>query len=198
MSGVRCAVQVLFPAALCILLAGASTGRATTVRTMTFSQVVDGAELIAVGTVSAVEQTWDAERATPFTHVTFSDVEVLKGALPDARLTLRLTGGPAPNGLVLAISGMPRFEVGQVAVLFSAGNGVHACPLVGWWQGLYRVVHDDDRDRLVVSDHAWRPVARLDGAVGQRVAQLLPPSAPSGSEALTLDAFKRLIVRELQ
>ena len=32
---------------------------------------------------------------------------------------------------------MPQFAVGDRAVLFSAANGLQACPLVGWWQGLY-------------------------------------------------------------
>lgn len=187
--------QTVFLSILLILVLGASGGRATTVVEMTFSEVVDGAELIAVGTVSAMEQIWDAERGMPFTDVTFSDVEVLKGTPVAAELTLRFLGGPAPNGLTLAVSGMPRFAMNEQAVVFSTGNGVYACPLVGWWQGLYRVVLDDERNVLVVEDHGWRSVVALDGVVGGRVARV---SSSPAAVALTLDEFKGLIAEELQ
>ena len=72
-------LPTVFLLVLLILVLGGSSGRATTVVKMTFSEVVDGAELIVIGTVSAIEETWDAARGTPFTDVTFSDIEVLKG-----------------------------------------------------------------------------------------------------------------------
>ena len=187
--------RTMFLSILLALVLGASGGRATTVVEMTFSEVVDGAELIAVGTVSAVEQIWDAERGMPFTDVTFSDVEVLQGTAGEGELTLRFLGGPAPNGLTLAVSGMPRFAMNEQAVVFSAGNGVYACPLVGWWQGLYRVVLDDERNVLVVEDHAWRSVVALDGVVGGRDARV---SSSPAAVPLTLDEFKGLIAEELQ
>lgn len=187
--------QTVFLSILLVLVLGASSGRATTVVEMTFSEVVDGAELIAVGTVSAMEQIWDAERGMPFTDVTFSDVEVLKGTAGAAELTLRFLGGPAPNGLTLAVSGMPRFAMNDQAVVFSTGNGVYACPLVGWWQGLYRVVFDDERNVLVVTDHGQRSVVALDGVVGARDARV---SSSPAAVALTLDEFKGLVAEELQ
>ena len=187
--------QTVFLSVLLVLVLGASGGRATTVVEMTFSQVVDGAELIAVGTVSAIEETWDAARGMPFTDVTFSDVEVLKGAPGAAALTLRFLGGPAPNGLTLAVSGMPRFAMNEQAVVFSSGNGAYACPLVGWWQGLYRVVLDDERNVLVVADHAWNRVVAFDGVVGQRNARV---SSSPAAVSLTLDEFKGLVADELQ
>lgn len=194
----RCRPQWWFLLVLFVLGVGGSGGRATTVVNMTFSEVVDGAELIAVGTVSAIDETWDAEREMPFTHVTFSDIEVLKGTAPGAEVTLRFLGGPAPNGLTLEVRGMPRFAVDQQTVVFSAGNGVYACPLVGWWQGLYRVVFDDERNEAIVTDHAWRPVVALDGIVGEREARTLSAVQSPATDALTLDAFKRLIAEELQ
>ena len=190
--------QTVFLLVLLVLVLGGSGGRATTVVKMTFSQVVDSAELIAIGTVSAIEETWDAEREMPFTDVTLSDIEVLKGAARGGELTLRFLGGPAPNGLTLAVSGMPRFAVKEQAVVFSAGNGVYACPLVGWWQGLYRVVFDGERNVLVVVDHAWRPVVALDGVVGGRDARVSAAVQTPAADALTLDEFKGLIAEELQ
>lgn len=190
----RCSVRTVLLSALVL---GASAVQATTVLRMTFSQVVDGAEVIAIGTVSAVDAIWDAERQVPFTEVTFSDIEVLKGRLDAAEMTLRFLGGPAPNGLTLRVSGMPQFALNQQAVVFSAGNGTLACPLVGWWQGLYRIIHDAERNVRTVADHAGRPVAALDGDVGERVARLsAAPRAPA-TDALTIDEFRALITSEL-
>ena len=208
MSTSRRRVWTVFSLALVL---GASAAQATTVLRVTFSQVVDGADIIAVGTVSAVTETWDAEQETPFTHVTFSDLEVLKGEIDAGELTLRFLGGPAPDGLTLVVAGMPRFEVRQRAVVFSTGNGLVACPLVGWWQGLYRVVYDAERRDFTVADHAGRDVVAVDGAVGRRVTRMrMPPEArgprgaadaagfrPGAADALTLDEFKALVREEL-
>ena len=191
----RCRLPTVFLSVLLILVLGASSGRATTVAKMTFSEVVDGAELIAIGTVSAIEETWDAARGMPFTDVTFSDIEVLKGTAGAGELTLRFLGGPAPNGLTLAISGMPQFAMNEQTVIFSAGNGVYPCPLVGWWQGLYRVVLDDERNVPVVADHAGRSVVALDGVVGERDVSV---SSSPAAVALTLDEFTGLVTEELQ
>ena len=52
---------------------------ATTVLEKSFSSLVQDAEVIAVGTVTAIETEWDVQKEAPFTLVTFSDLEVLKG-----------------------------------------------------------------------------------------------------------------------
>ena len=198
-------LPALFLLVLSLLVLGISGGRASTVLKVTFSQAVDRAELIAVGTVSAIEEIWDAERGLPFTDVTFSDVEILKGTAPSGELTLRFLGGRLPNGLTLTISGMPRFAVKEQAVVFSSGNGVYACPLVGWWQGLYRVVFDFERNDRIVADHGGRRVVAFDGVVGRRDARVSSavekPAAGAltlAADALTLAEFKGLIAEELR
>ena len=172
--------------------------RATTVVKMTFSEVADAAEVIAIGTVSAIRQTWDAELEMPFTAVTFSDLEILKGEVGSEELTLRFLGGPAPDGLTLAVAGMPKFAVRDRAVVFSTGDGVQACPLVGWWQGLYRVLFDPGQDAFTVADHVGRDVVAFDGGSGRRVARLSSDLEASAADALTLDDFRTLIRTEVQ
>ena len=197
-------------ACLSALVLDVSVPHATTVERMTFSEVVRGAAVIAAGTVSTVDTVWDPDQERPFTEVTFEDedLEVLKGEVGQRPLTLRFLGGKTPGGLVLRVSGMPRFEVGQKAVVFSSSpDGAAICPLVGWWQGLYRIVHDAKRDVLTVADHAGRPVAGFDGVVGERVVRLSAragaakaPKADTASpadDALTLAAFRDLIGDEL-
>ena len=189
----RPVVLVLLAAALILEMPSV---RATTVVRMTFSEVVGAADVIAVGTVSSIEQIWDAEQEMPFTAVTFSDLEVLKGEVDSTELTLRFLGGPAPDGLTLVVAGMPQFAARDRAVLFSTGNGVQACPLVGWWQGLYRVVFDAGRDVFTVADHVGRDVAAFDGSLGRRVARLSPGEEVTAADALTLDEFRTLIQTE--
>ena len=184
-------------ALLSVLVLASSATQATTVLPMTFSQVVAGAEVIAIGVVSAVEATWDAELEMPFTEVTVSDSDVVKGQVGNRELTLRFLGGPAPNGLTLRVSGMPQFGVTQQVVVFSTRDDGRPCPLVGWWQGLYRIVYDAERDARTVVNHAGRPVAAIEGDVGQRVARLSAASGAPAEDALTLEEFRSLIRQEL-
>jgi len=184
-------------ALLSVLILGSSAAQATTVLPMTFSQVVAGAEVVAIGVVSAVEATWDEEREMPFMEVTVSDIDAVKGQVGNGQLTLRLLGGPAPNGLTLRVSGMPQFAVTQQVVVFSTRDDGRPCPLVGWWQGLYRIVYDAERDARTVLDHAGRPVAAIEGDVGQRVVRLSTASGVPAEDALTLEEFRSLIVSEL-
>ena len=184
-------------ALLSVLVLGSSATQATTVLPMTFSQVVAGAEVIAIGVVSGVEAMWDAEREMPFTEVTVSDIDVVKGQVGNQELTLRFLGGPAPNGLTLRVSGMPQFALTQQVVVFSTRDDGRPCPLVGWWQGLYRIVYDAERDARTVVNHAGRPVAAIEGDVGQRVVRLSTASGAPAADALTLDEFRSLIVSEL-
>ena len=180
--------------ALLATLALNVSGRATTVEPLTLSEVVDGAEVIAVGTVSAITDTWDTERETPLTEVTFSVLEVLKGEIGGAELTLQFLGGASPGGARLAVAGMPQFAVGDRTVLFSAGNGIEACPLVGWWQGLYRLFYDAGQDAFTVADHAGRPVVGIDGGAGNLVASVAAVSNDEAvADALTLDEFRTAV-----
>ena len=175
------------------LVLAVPSARATTVEPLTFSQVVVGAELIAVGTVTAITETWSAEEEMPFTEVTFSVLEVLKGEV-GAELTLQFLGGPAPDGLTLVVPGMPEFAVGDRAVVFSTGNGIVSCPLVGWWQGLYRLFYDAGQDAFTVADHAGRAVVSIGGGAAGMVASVsAAENDETVADALTLDEFRTVV-----
>ncbi len=181
-----------------LVVADPSPLNGTTVVKMTFSEVVDAATIISVATVSSVQSVWDAERGTPFTVVTFTDLDVLQGSVPGPDLGLRFVGGPTPDGLVLEIAGMPRFAAAQRVVIFSDPAGGGMCPLVGWWQGLYRVARDAQRGVDIVFDHAGVPVVGFDGPAGELVARVSAlRGAAAGSSQLTLDAFTASIRAEL-
>ena len=174
---------------------------ATTVLEKSFSSLVQDAEVIAIGTVTAIETEWDAEKEAPFTLVTFSELEVLKGDAGQTELTLHFLGGPTPDGLVMQIAGVPQFSLGERTVLFIRGNQYQAVPLVGMWQGVYRVVFDDERGTDTIHNHAGQPVTALpteDGGILHDAAPLVRAQKEAQQEAMSLEAFTQRIEREVR
>jgi hypothetical protein len=151
---------------MCSVLLAAAPGPATTVVRQSFADLVQKAETIAVGTVSAMQADWDAAREIPHTRVTFTDLDIRKGDSHQTTLTLQFLGGPIPDGAILQIAGMPTFQLGDRLVVFVAGNNHYAVPLVGLWQGVYRVVVDQDSGTETVYTHAMQPVTAFPTASG--------------------------------
>ena len=173
---------------------------ATTVLEKSFSSLVQDAEVIAVGTVTAIETEWDAQKEAPFTLVTFSDLEVLKGDESQTEITLHFLGGPTPDGLIMQIAGVPQFTPGERYVIFCVGNQYQAVPLVGMWQGMYRVVFDAGRGMDTIHNHAGQPVTTLptgEGGILHDEAPIVQGQKDQPSEAMPLDTFTQMIEREL-
>jgi len=156
-----------------------------------FPELVARANQIVIGTVTAITEGDDAT-GSPSTFVTFSDLSVLKGDV-GSELTLRFAGGGSGRYAV-RIPDLPTFVVGERALLFVAGNGRDICPLVGVWQGRFRVRYDADLGLEVVDGHDGRPVR----GVQRGEVQLAEPGTGGGGAApLTLDAFRQLIADQL-
>ena len=133
-----------------------SSGQALTVREMTVSEIVAEADLIAVATVAAVRQVWDSAAGRPFTEVTLSDIGPLKGGVESGELTLRFPGGRAPGGLAVVVAGTPHFRLHERVVVFATRGSAGRWSLVGWTQGVYRVVREAGADATVVRGAAGR------------------------------------------
>ena len=174
--------------------------QATTVVAKPFSAVVQAAEVVAVGTVTAIAAEWDAAHKRPFTLVTFSTLDVLKGAHTEPELTLRVLGGPNPDGSLLQVAGVPQFSIGERLVVFVTGNYRYAVPLVGLWQGVYRVVFDTERGVDTIYTHARQPVTSLPTATGgilhdegQQSSAVQQPR----EEPMSLETFTQRIAEEV-
>ena len=192
-------LSTLSTGVLAIVLLGAAPVSATTVIQKSFAEVVQEAEVIAVGTVTAIAAEWDAAHKQPFTLITFSSLDVLKGAHTEPELTLRLLGGPHPDGSILQVAGVPQFSLGERLVVFVTGNDQYAVPLVGLWQGVYRVVFDPERDMDTIYNHARQPVTSLPTTTGgilhdegQQTSAVQQP-APTMSP----ETFTELIAQEV-
>ena len=176
---------------------------ATTVLEKTFPDLVQEADTIAVGTVTAIESAWDAEKAAPFTLITFSDLEVSKGAVDRTELTLHVLGGPTPDGMVMQIAGTPQFHLGDRVVVFVTGNETNAVPLVGLWQGVYRVTFDSEREIETIATHSGRPVTALPmvqtqgGIVHDEPLSSQTPQMTQDA-AMPLETFLQLIEEEVR
>ena len=174
---------------------------ATTVLEKSFSSLVQDAEVIAIGTVTTIETEWNAEKKAPFTLVTFSDLEVLKGDESQTEITLHFLGGPTPDGLVMQIAGVPQFALGERTVIFYKGNQYQAVPLVGMWQGVYRVVRDPESGGEVIHNHARQPVTMLptgEGGILHDEAPIIQEQKDQPSTAMPLDTFTQMIEQELR
>jgi hypothetical protein len=172
-----------------LLLAAAPAGAMVVVE-REFPELVARAEQIVVGMVTEIEQADDASGA-PSTFVTFSDLSVLKGDVGET-LTLRFYGGVSGDAVV-RIPDMPTFSISERAVLFVAGNGRDICPLVGVWQGRFRVRFDTERGTDVVESNDRTPVVGVSGGKLRR-AKL---GAPAEAAPMALSDFLEAIAGEL-
>lgn len=142
---------------------------ATSVLPVDAGQAVDEAELIFTGQVIDVEMVSSGDGLFPFTFVTFSVDQTLKGAADANHLTMRFDGGDLPEREEsIEVVGVPIFEVGQEVLLFVSGNGKRACPLVGWWQGRLDFVQHPTRGTKMLVDHRGAPIEGIANGDWQR------------------------------
>ncbi len=181
-----------------IFLAAASTVHALTVVPRTFGELVARADTVFRGTVVAKDSLWVGDGKTRHiaTRVTFLVGETYKGTAA-AQQTLEFVGGTV-GGTTLEIPGVPRFEVGQDAVLFVVGNGKQFCPLVGIQQGRFHVVKDAATGNEHVFTDDGLPVARTAelGRFDESGVSRVKLAADGSANGLTIDDFRAEILRQ--
>lgn len=136
-------------------LAFVGTARAATVLEVDVAEATRLSEWVVRARVTAVESV-DLRAAgdSIYTDVTLAIGAVYRGQGVPATYVLRLQGGRGKDGLALTVPGMPRFEVGDEAVIFLEKTGKGHVPC-GLGQGVWRlapgplgypVVHRDVRE----------------------------------------------------
>ena len=142
-----------------MFFAGASVF-ATTVIPPTFDQLVNDAELIFQGTVTATNPRWVIYGSDKYivTDVTFRIEESIKG-LPGESYTIQVMGGTI-DGATLDVDG-PKFKVGDRDILFVEHNRQQFIPLVGIMHGRFRV-QKDSAGRETVAKASGISVANVD------------------------------------
>ncbi len=174
---------------------------ATTVLEQSFPSLVQEADTIVSGTVTAVEAAYDFQRAAPFTFITLRSLTVLKGDPTLTKLTLEFYGGPTPDGNHISIAGLPTLAVGDRIVAFVVGNRQSLAPLVGLWQGIFRVRFDPEIGADVMTTAEGQPLTAL--PMPSAPGRLLHPgegqaATEAGVPAILLDTFLDSIIEEVQ
>jgi hypothetical protein len=119
----------------------------------TFENKLQEADLVFEGVVESV--TYRAMELSngeslPYTFVTYSVNDVLKGDPDQQEVTLRFLGGLAEGGGYLEPEGTPFFDKGDHDLLLVVGNNTEDCPLVGCAAGRFRFIGG-----LMVDDHGY-------------------------------------------
>lgn len=184
----RPVVPLIIPAAALCFAANAA---AMVVVERDFPALVERAEQIITGTVTDVRE--GVVDGAPITFVTVSSLTVMKGDAGDS-ITLELYGG-GDGEYAAKVPDMPTFTPGEDVLLFIAGNGENVSPIVGVWQGTFRIRSDETFGARIVTSNGGTPItAIVDGKI-----ELATPGGDGGGAAapMTLDALRQEIADEL-
>lgn len=176
---------------------------ATSVVPPNFSELVNGADAIYRGTVTAVEARRlarpDGAGTMIKTFVTVAIDRALKGPAKN-EVTLEFLGGTVGDESLI-VSGMPKFAVGDREFVFVQKNGLQFCPLVAVMHGRYRVLRDAAAAKEFVARDNGTPLTDT-SEIGLPMTELPAPvraanAASAIDRALTPAAFESKISAEL-
>ena len=167
-------------AVLLFLFCIAVPSSATTIVPADLGALSHDAIAIVRGRVAAVDGRWTDDRRTIETIVTLDVDEYLKGDLGRA-VQFRVPGGLLGRFRSIVV-GAPRFAVDDRVIVFLGSRGPMIPFIVGFSQGIYRVVRDGSRDTWRVTPPLM-PSAAIDSPV--RIVRGDPARVP-----LALDEFE--------
>jgi len=142
---------------LLILLLLAAPVQATVVIGADLGELARDARAIARGRVVSVDAQWTADRRTIETLVTLEVESYLKGAL-GGTVQFLVPGGSMGRFRSIVV-GAPEFTVDERVVVFLGAQGPSIPYVVGFNQGVYRVVRSSDGSTLMVTPPAILPSA---------------------------------------
>lgn len=154
----------IFVLAVGVCAVVATTAQATIVPLIGLDQMITEAELIVEGTVVDVTSRWSADKTTIYTDVTLDDLQVVHGHVAGPTVTLRFKGGEV-DGYRITVEGSPSFHPGEREVLFIRGNDRAVSPVVGFFQGRFKVIDGQ------VHDYAGMPVVQIQNDVFVKLRQ---------------------------
>lgn len=149
--------------AVTILFVTAATARATVVVPADLGELSRDARAIALGRVVAVDGRWTDDRRTIETIVTLEVDRYFKGSL-GSTLHFRVPGGEFGRYRTIVV-GAPEFAVDQRVVVFLSVAGPMIPYIVGFNQGVYRVVPADQGGEWLVTPPPMLPSAVVSSRV---------------------------------
>jgi hypothetical protein len=141
----------------CFLLALAATARATVIIPADLGELTHDAVAIVRGRVAAVDARWTEDRGTVETIVTLEADAYLKGALGQV-VRFRVPGGELGRYRTIVV-GAPEFAADQHVVVFLGASGPAVPHIVGFNQGVFRLVRSSDASGWIVTPPPALPAA---------------------------------------
>ena len=180
-----------------LLLCWLAPAWAVTVAPVDFSSLVARAEFIFTGKVLATRSEWTGQGNARciVTHLTF-EVQAAHKGTPPSRLELRFLGGTVGD-TTLEVHGIPRFTIGERAILFVERNGEKFCPLVGIHHGKLGIERDQATGQEILIRYNRKPLTDV-REIGQDDATTMRAAADApGARALSVAEFVERISGEL-
>ena len=131
------------------------SARATTILPMSLDELTRRSDSIVVGKVKSVAYAQNEISGYPETRTTVTIENTVYGDDKIKEVVVSVPGGPAGNGLVTIVPGMPQFKVDERAILFlvkDKDRGV-AFP-TGAEQGVFRIKVDPVTKQPYVQNQA--------------------------------------------
>ena len=155
-------LKIVYPIALLIAFFSLGSAQASTVLRMDFGEVVESAELVFEGRVTALQAQRIADGSI-HTFVTFQINEIIKGEFASDTIELRFLGGQVgTRGLQVGDMRMP--EMGETGIYFvETLRDFQVNPLVGWAQGHFLIEEIGNGDSVVTTT-SHVPVVAVKGA----------------------------------
>jgi hypothetical protein len=133
---------------IALVLALAAGVRATVLIPADLGELASDARAIARGRVVAVDARWTDDRRTIETIVTLEVESYLKGEL-GSEVRFSVPGGTFGRYRNIVV-GAPQFAIGQRAIVFLGARGPSVPYLVGFSQGVFRIVAGADGAPIVM------------------------------------------------
>jgi len=170
------------PIALALLLAPLAPALS---REVPLDELFTRGEAVFVGTVVSARTVWGEGKKMIWTEYAFDVRETWKGE-GSARRLVRVAGGRL-DGQSIALSHVPRFEVGGTYVLSAYANEhLYASPVVGTEQGMFREVLEERTGETLLVDADGLRLER-DGTGRLRRGRPSEPGASPGFVRLLTD-----------
>jgi hypothetical protein len=160
---------------------------ATTIRAVTFEELLQYAEFVFEGRVIAVESVMPPNSRLPRTCVLFEISEVLKGSHSDDTVDLCFLGGVSGEYTV-HVANMQYPKLDEKGIYFVKSlAGQYANPFYGWNQGHFLIKTDPDTSSNYVTTAGGQPVTGI-------ALEEAPPHMLSKGVAIGVKTTNRLQV----
>src|SRR5476649_1108731 len=165
----------------CVLMALAAAPRATVIVPADLGELSREALAIVRGRVAAVDARWTEDHRTIETIVTLEAEGYMKGAFGPT-VQFRVPGGELGRFRSIVV-GAPQFAVDQHVVVFLGAHGPSVPYILGFSQGVFRLVRAMDNSGWLVT-----PPANMPSAATVPIVRGDP-----SRRALPLDDFERRV-----